>query len=432
MRISVEKKERNPETIEVISSKSYVHRLLIAAAFSKAPVKIITNAVSKDMEATARCLRALGAKIETKALENRFVFEITQPVHRVEEAILDCGQSGSTARFLLPVAAVLARKATITGSGKLPERPFGPLCEALRKNGVEIDSDYLPLNVSGELIPGEYTLPGDVSSQYITGLMFALSLLNSESRIVLSSKLESESYVAMTMEVLNSFGVSVAENDKGYTISGKSDIIGPKEIYAEADWSNGGFLMCLGALNGGISLKGLRLPSTQGDSSVFDIMSSFGYEVIRTGEQVISVSGESIRGIDIDVSQIPDLVPALAAVAAFAPGKSVFRNAQRLRIKECDRIEAVSKSLELFGIKCETEIVNGRENMYVFGNGHFCLNKEICADGYDDHRIVMMLAMLSAGSEAEVIIDGAEAVNKSYPGFFEICQKIGMKVCDRG
>lgn len=431
MRIGIEKGERIPETVEVISSKSYVHRLLIAAAMSKTRTGVVTNAVSKDMEATVRCLRALGADIEVSESNGKHVFEIMKPIGAVKEALLDCGESGSTARFLLPVATALADKAEITGSGKLPERPFGPLCEALRENGIEADSDYLPIRVCGELKPGEYAIPGNVSSQYISGLMFALALLHENSIICLKSPLESEAYVNMTIEVLDVFGIKISRDENRFLIHGNSDIKGPNTVYAEGDWSNGGFLMCLGALNGGIELKGLRLPSIQGDSSVFEILKKFGYSVGCRGigeESVVSISGTAVSVVDMDVSQIPDLVPALAAVAAFAPGESVFRNAERLRIKESDRIEAIVESLKLFGKESRIENVEGHENIHIFGGETAASNGEIHADGYNDHRIVMMLSILAVGSNRKVVIEGAEAVNKSYPGFFEVCERIGNHV----
>lgn len=422
-------------SLEAISSKSYVHRLLIATALSKDEgVKIYANTVSEDMKATIACLEALTASIKIE--EGYFLVE--KGIDFVDKAFLDCNESGSTARFLLPVSICYSNELTMTGKGKLPQRPFGPLNDTLREHEVEITSDFLPISARGNLKSGTYSIAGDVSSQFISGLLFALPLLEGDSRIELTSSLESKGYVDMTLDVLNRFGISVTKEENGYYIPGGQSYHCPKRIDAEGDWSNGGYLLCMGALGKGVTLGGLREDSRQQDRKVVDILRSFGAEVLVENNRV-TVSPKKMQGIDVDVTDIPDLVPALCIVAAYAEGESIFRNVGRLRIKESDRIEAILHIMEKINVCAKVNEEKGVVNLLIHGKGgqkavetenksKDVKEAEILFDGFGDHRIVMAEAFVSLKEDASVTISGAEAVNKSYPGFFEVVSNMGISV----
>ena len=355
-------------TIPAISSKSYVHRLLIASALCGSEVNIKSNIDSKDMQATRRCLDALmnaqGKKV-----------------------ILDCGESGSTARFLLPLASLFADVATLTGSGKLPQRPMGPLCDVLREAGVSVSADHLPVTVSKSPHAGDYAIAGNVSSQFISGLLFMLPLLPGRSHLAIEGGLESAPYVDMTIDVLTMFGITIEKCADGYDIPGgqkyscdpgRCDINnGKAEITAEGDWSNAAYIMAIASLGSGrafdaVRIDGLNPDSIQGDAAIVDILEKFGINVGRTAGDAATTAGYVIKGrpvnaVDIDCTQIPDLVPALAVLAAFSGKDSVFRNVGRLRVKECDRIEAVTQMLGAVGVLVDITTDNGSENMIVHG-----------------------------------------------------------------
>ena len=413
MNVRLEKNNLRKVNITAITSKSYVHRLLIAAALSEGGCTIRSNIVSKDMEATVRVLTEMGAEIEIKEDGTGILFIVRKGIGRGIECALDCGESGSTARFILPVALASSMKAKLTGSGKLPGRPMGDLVQVLREHGGEIDSEAVPLYAKGQLSYGDYRLPGNVSSQYITGLLFALPLLGGDSRIILTSGLESSDYVKMTVDVLTKFGVSIICNNDTYVIKGNQKYVSVPEITAEGDWSNGGYLLCMGFLSGNIDVDGLNMDSIQGDRAVFEILSQFN-------EGPVSVDGRNI----------PDIIPALCMVAAYTEGMSVFRNVERLRIKECDRIDAVINILSLIGVRASSCMRDGHEDLYVTGKGRNAdkITDVIRSDSYNDHRMVMCLSMIAFMENCPVIIERAEAVNKSYPGFFDVIEETGIRV----
>ncbi len=416
-------------TVAAISSKSYVHRLLIASALSKTPVKITTNIVSKDMEATMRAVEMLS---KGTVLFDNF---------SIEDCVIDCGESGSTARFILPLAALLADGATLTGSGKLPERPMGPLCDVLRCAGVDVSADYLPITVSGRPHAGHYSIPGNVSSQFISGLLFMLPLLEGDSKLDITGGLESAAYVDMTLDVLERFGIRIIRRADGFDIPGsqmyKTPPCDPEEgIVAEGDWSNSAYIMAIGALGCGrtfdsLTVTGLDPDSIQGDAAVVSIFKDFGIDMekklnARTGLFDYTVSSGPQRPVDTDCSQIPDLVPALAVVAAFTDGDSVFRNISRLRMKECDRVEAVSEMLRVIGIVVDITSENGVENMIVHGGSQGQLGGRY--KSFNDHRIAMAAAAIAFATGEEVVIEDAMAVDKSYPGFYDVIGKLGVSV----
>lgn len=385
----------NPEKLfgEVfaISSKSFAHRMIIAAALADKKTKINLNIYSEDIDATLSCIEALGARVE-KQKDYVLVYPIKKGLKNV---VLDCNESGSTARFLLPVAAAVSDSFKMVGRGRLPERPLLPLVSQMTKNGVTTDSDRLPMSVSGRLMSGKYEIAGNISSQYITGLLMALPLMEGESEIILTSHLESAAYVDITLDVLSRFGVKIEKTDNGYRVF-PSVYTSPGEISVEGDWSNAAFWVVADKICGNIKIKGLNYDSLQGDMGI----------LTEVGKDII------------DANQIPDLVPILAVAACAKSGRTQIINAQRLRIKESDRLKAVCLTLTALGADVlETDdglIINGNKKL----NGG-----EI--DSFNDHRIVMSGAIASCLCENPVIIKNAQAVNKSYPTFFEDFKKLG-------
>ncbi len=381
-------------SLEAPPSKSHAHRLMTAAALAggKNSESLCT---SEDTRATFRCLNELH-----------------------DGGILDCGESGTTLRFLLPVASALGINAEFIGHGRLPERPMSALTDALRKNGAVISADKLPIKVSGRLRSGVFKVPGNISSQFISGLLFALPLLDGDSEIVIEGRCESVGYINMTLDTLRSFSVNAEETANGYKIKGSQKYVAPDSPQIQGDWSNAAFFLCAGALGGETGVAGLSLDSRQSDSAVVNILKDFGADV-KCGD-IISVRGNRLYGIKIDISQCPDLFPTLAATACAASGDTVFTNAARLRIKESDRIEAVERMINSLGGSAEST----EDSLTVHGTGTLPGGE---VDSFNDHRIVMATAVAACICEKPVIIHGAQAVNKSYPNFFEDYRKLGGK-----
>jgi 3-phosphoshikimate 1-carboxyvinyltransferase len=400
--------------LRVIPSKSDAHRKLICAAVSDAPTRLEMSGSCGDIDATISCLIALGAEISREGGEVKVC-----PIKDRKTAVLDCGESGSTFRFLLPVAAAVCSKATFIGRGRLPQRPIGHLADVMRSHGVSFSADSLPFDIEGRLTSGLYSLPGNVSSQYITGLMMALPLLYGDSEIRLNTPLESRGYVDMTVSALWDFGVRVKPCENGWNVPGNQTFVSPKTLRVEGDWSNAAFFLAAGALKKSVTVCGLDMNSEQGDKAIVDILSEFGAEVSVCGSEV-TVSHAPLHGCTVDVSDIPDLLPILSVVASFARGKTRFIGASRLRLKESDRLASVSQMLNALGGAAEEEpdalIVKGKP----LTDG--------CVDGCGDHRIVMSAAIAALCCSGAVTITGAEAVNKSYPDFFDHCKALGGDV----
>ena len=402
--------------IKSIASKSAAHRLLICAAFADGETTVRCDEVNEDILATAECLRALGAAIERK--EKSF---LVTPVKELRKnAILNCNESGSTLRFLLPVACMLGADATFMMAGRLPSRPLSPLWEILEDRGIVFEW-VAPnmLSCRGLVDENEFSISGSVSSQFISGLLFSLAVCGRAGRIKITDKLESEPYVEMTANALRIFGVGVEKTADGYSVN-SAGLVSCREAVTEGDWSNAAFPLAMGAIGKrAVTVTGLDIRSTQGDKQIIDILSEFGARV-QVGETEINVSRERLCGIKIDASQIPDLVPVLATVASVAEGQTVIYNASRLRIKESDRLMSVSEMLTSLGADIsETEdglIINGRE--WLSGGK---------TKSYGDHRIAMSAAVASVVCRGNVIIDNAEAVAKSYPGFWSDAVKLGIK-----
>lgn len=409
-------------TLTMIASKSQAHRLLIAAALSGEAVGITCNASSEDIDATARCLVALGGKIDRT--KDGF---LVSPIMPGEAFEADCGESGSTLRFLLPVIGALGKEVRLKLSGRLPQRPLSPLWEALIAHGMSLQREGEDVIVcSGKLRGGKFTMPGNISSQFVSGLLFALPLLGEDSTLTLTGNVESARYIAMTEEAIRAFGIEFTYKDQTYTILGNQKYIYKKDktLRVEGDWSNAAFWLSAGALGKKVTLSGLKPDSLQGDKEICRILEKFGAKIESEGETVRALPGV-LSGISIDAAQIPDLVPILAVVAAGAKGRTRIRGAERLRIKESDRLKTVCAMLEALGGDIEET-----EDGLIIEGGKPLLGGRV--DSAGDHRIAMSAAIASILAANTVVIVGAEAVGKSYPDFWEHFEKLGGKIERRG
>ncbi len=377
--------------VEAVSSKSDGHRKIICAALSDSETEIIINNISDDIEATLDAIKNLGG--DFSKTENGV--SIKPILEKKDKVSLDFRESGSTARFLLPIASVLCEKAEFKGSGRLPQRPFAELTSQMRKNGVEVSADNLPMTTKGLLKSGVFELPGNVSSQYISGLLFALPLLDKESKIKLTSPLMSAPYVDMTLQVLSKFGVKIEALENEYKVCPQK-FVSPKRMEVEGDWSSAAFWVVADKICGNVKIDGLNLNSRQGDKKITEILDE----------------------TEIDATNIPDLVPILAVLAASRVGKTRIFGAERLRIKESDRLYAVTKCInDLGGMAEETA-----DGMIITGTGKLVGGT---VDSFNDHRIAMSCAIASVICENEVEIMNAECVKKSYPAFFSDFRKLG-------
>lgn len=404
--------EITPQTlvgsVNAVASKSHAHRLLIAAALSKRPAEVSIRTTSQDIEATRACLKQLKAGIP----------------------VLDCGESGSTLRFLLPVIMALKEEAIFLGSGRLPQRPISPLKEEMEAHGCSFSNKHRTkgtaqeiCHIKGSLQGGLFTLPGNVSSQYITGLLFALPLLEKDSWIQITSPLESRSYVDLTLDVLKNFQIDIYTEEKEglltFKVKGRQQYIPPENLEAEGDWSNMAFWVAAGVLSkeSGIIGRGVNLKSIQGDRAILSLTRRMGGEIQEKGDSFLALA-RPLHGIHIDASAIPDLVPILSVMAAAAKGTTCIHHAERLRIKESDRLAAMYDCLSQVGV----DLAEQPGGLTIRGGSPI---KGGRVSGYNDHRIVMAMAIASVVSEGPIIIEGAEAVNKSYPGFWDDFKYLG-------
>ena len=391
------------------ASKSQAHRLLICAALGKNEVVLRCNGLSKDILATVSCLRALGAGIEAQGNALRVT-----PLRKVPCGVceLPCGESGSTLRFLLPVLGALDAKAVFHREGRLPERPLSPLDRLLVAHGMSLKAEGTDLHCEGKLLAGEYSIAGNVSSQYVSGLLMALPLLDGNSILTIEPPLESAPYVEMTESVLACADIRLERDGLRYAISGGQRGALPPVCGVEGDWSNAAFFLCMGALSpDGVTVDGLDLASPQGDRAVLDILRRFGAQT-DAAHGAVTVRRRELCGCTIDASAIPDLVPALAAVAAFAKGETRVIHAERLRIKESDRLRTTAAMLGSLG----AEITETPDGLLVHGRDTLRGGE---VDTANDHRIAMAAAVAACGCENAVTVTGAECVEKSYPAFWE-------------
>ncbi len=403
--------------IRAVPSKSDAHRLLICAALSHEPTRIMIGNLNDDILTTIECLREMGAVIEQSLIDKNTwqVIPVWQGLN--ESPLLNCRESGSTLRFLLPVAAVICRNPVFSGTGRLPERPISPLTEQMEAHGCIFTGTKLPLTLQNGITNGTYELRGDVSSQFISGLLFALPLLNGDSEIRMTTPLESAAYTDMTIQALSQFSIQIEKDPTGFQIRGGQKYRSPGPLRTEGDWSSAAFFLTAGAIGKQVSCDGLSLNSCQPDKSILSFLQRFGAKT-ETAEKTVKIFPALLSGIEIDASYAPDIVPILAIAACAAQGDTVIRKAQRLKLKESDRLTAVADCItRLGGIVRLTD-----DGMIVSGNGKL---KGGEVSGYNDHRIVMSAAIASILCEKNVIIRGTEPVSKSYPGFFSDFTSLG-------
>ena len=404
-------------TVRAISSKSDVHRFLFAAALADGRSSLHFTTLSGDIAASIAALRALGAAVTLSGTEGDYTAEIRGITAPKKDALLDAAECGTTARLLLPVAAALGGGFTLTGKTGLAARPFDALCISLCENGAVLDRDRLPITGRGQLQSGIFRIRGDVSSQYISGLLFALPRLVGDSEIRLTTPLVSAGYVDMTLDMLARFGVRVEKTEAGFFVPGGQVYTPTRDYRAEGDWSSAGYFLAAGALGGRVTVRGLIAGSRQRDREMLDLLVRAGAAVEVGKDGAITVTGGDLCGIDFDGEDIPDAVPMLVGVLATARGESRVRGAARLRLKESDRIATTAAMLRALGgsVTATADGFSVRGTRLVGGT----------ADAANDHRIAMSAAVLAAATARGVTIRGADAVAKSYPTFFEDLQKLG-------
>ncbi len=446
--------------IEAISSKSFMHRALICASLAQGRSTISYRGLSQDIMATLSVLEVMGAKIyieedwmtvEAIPVDNRSHSIGSKGNHdhissdgKYGEKIVDCRESGSTLRMLLPLATSLSDDYIFTGRHGLMTRPIDDLTQALRKAGFSISSDSLPIKIRNrigrkrDIEPkkiSDFQIRGDISSQYISGLLLAGPLMDGKLRVDVLDKLESKPYIDLTKDVMSLFGVEVEEDDsRGDLTEGdrnriiKTYSIKPGQAYksnkikAESDWSNASFFLAIGALFRGIRVLNLDLESSQGDKRILEVLKEYGARLV-VKESYIEVLPGKRKAMNLDIADTPDMLPILAVLAVFAEGESYFTGIERLRIKESDRIESVISMVECLGAcaclegKCLMISGRDRKKLPVYR-----------VNSFNDHRIVMASSIAVSLLDGQLIIEGAEAVNKSYPTFFDDFKVLGFEV----
>ena len=392
-----------------ISSKSHLHRLLICAALSQKESAILCDLPSRDIEATIACLKAMGARI-TRTSSRISVSPIQTPP---EEAILPCGESGSSLRFLLPLLGALNISGEIRMSGRLPERPMDAYLEALRNHGMAIQKEGASYYCHGRLTAGEYCIPGNVSSQFLSGLLFSLPLLPGNSTVRLSSPLTSSPYARMTLATLEEAGIRIHAGEGYYEIPGGQRYHLEGVYSPEGDWSDAAVFLAAGALSGSVSICGLNPDSLQGDSAILDYLSAMGAKISCGDNGILSERlSFPLHPIRASLADTPDLAPVLAALAAGAKGTSLFTGCGKLRGKESDRLMALQQLITDLGGNAEI----WEDSLLIHGTGSLAGGTADCCG---DHRIAMAAALCSLISRQPVQIDDPDCVAKSHPGFWE-------------
>ena len=398
-------------TLAIQPSKSDAHRAVLAAALSDGVSRIDHIAWSDDIRATAQACEALGiAKVEMQK-----DFCTVMPTRATGDPEVFCNESGSTLRFILPLA-MDGKRRIFRGKGRLLLRPMTMYAELCRKQGILFEQTQEGITVQGVLRPDDFALRGDVSSQFVTGLLFALPRLAGDSHISFLTPLQSRAYVDMTIETLERFGVRVKQTDNGFEIPG-NQTFRSCDVSVEGDYSHAAFFAVGAALSGDVTLTGLRADSKQGDRAIFSLLAQMGAAVEKTHR----VRAQKLHGIDMDVSQVPDLVPALCVAACGAQGTSRIYNAARLRIKESDRLSAMTAELTKLG----ADIEEYPDQLIIHGTGSLHGGQ---VDSHGDHRIAMAMSIASCIADGEIVLSNEQVVSKSAPAFYEEFSELGGKI----
>lgn len=395
-------------TVEIPSSKSMTHRMIICAGLADGTSHLENISFSKDIYATLDAIKALGADY---SIEGKTVTVKGIGGNIPEKAIIDCCESGSTLRFMIPVAAALGTKSTFTGKGRLPQRPITPYIREMSANGSEFiyQENTMPFTVKGRLHAGKFHIEGDISSQFITGLLFALPLLDGNSEIILTSPLQSKPYADMTVECLSKFGIDISETENGYSIKGNQKYV-PYSSKVEGDYSQAAFFCVANAIGNEVDIQNLSPESIQGDKKIIEIISDLCYNKNSNDNQDYCINAENI----------PDLVPILAVLGSLSGRIFRITNIERLKIKESDRITSTADMINSIGGKAHAfndSLVTEPVEFFTGGT----------VDSFNDHRIVMASAIAATKSINDIVIFNANAVDKSYPDFFDDYNNIGGK-----
>lgn len=401
-------------TITAPPSKSELHRAIICAVMAEGPSEINNVSLSNDILATLNAVKALGASV--MFAENKLMINGSS-AFKGNKVEIDCDESGSTLRFLIPIVASFGIDATFRGKEGLAKRPLGPYLDTLPGHGVNINfNNRFPLNLSGCLKGGRFAVPGDISSQFISGLLFALPRLSHDSEIYISSPLESSNYVDLTIGILSHFGIEIIKKENTFFIPGKQTFKAAT-YNVGGDWSSASFFAVAGALGDTVHINGLSVDSLQGDKAILKVLEKYGINYNFSGD-MLSVYPSEINPTDIYSAQIPDLVPILSVLAAKANGPSKIWGASRLKYKESNRLRAIFQYLKVFGADLEETddgfIINGKSEF-----------SKCALKGCNDHRIVMAMAIAATVAAGKVSISDAQAIHKSYPNFFEDFIKLG-------
>ncbi len=397
-------------------SKSLSHRAIICAALAKGKSKIDNIEFSDDIKATISCLKAMGTIVEEY---DDYVIVDGKGTFTIDKCEMDCNESGSTLRFMVPIALVKHSTNHFIGQGRLGQRPLNTYYEIFDRQGIEYmyKQDVLDMYAIGQLKPDTYEIPGDISSQFISGLMFALPLLDGDSVIEVKGLLESKGYIDLTLDMLNAFGIEVENQDyQRFVIKGNQEYQ-PCDKRVEADFSQAAFYLVASALGSDLVIKDLNLESAQGDKAVLEYLLQMGCE-LEVLDEGIRLTVDKLKAIEVDASQCPDVIPVLSVALGLADGTSNVINAKRLRIKECDRIDATVDLVNTLGGK----ITSTEDSMEIIGVDSYHAGN--CRT-YDDHRLAMSIAIAATVATGEVTVDNKECVAKSYPTFWEDYTMLG-------
>ena len=410
MRAVIGKANSDCAIVHVPSSKSLSHRYLIVSALADGTSRIRNLAHNSDIDATINALRKCGVCIDTDG--DTTAVKGVGGIIDYDGSVVDCNESGSTLRFMLPIIALSDKEVIFTGKGKLMERPL-----SVYEDFYDIDKESESIKVRGIIMPGEYHIRGDVSSQFISGLLFVLPMLNNDSKLIIDEAFESKSYVILTIEALNKAGVEIVMNDNEIYVKGNQKY-NPVDIEIDGDDSQAVFFGCEALIaDKKITIDNLNSDSLQGDHVFIKHLQDAGGVVSNDN----SFERGLLKPFEADLKDCPDLGPMLFGLAGCIDGTCVFHNTKRLRLKESDRIESMKMELEKIGCK----VIEYDNKVEITGNKY---TGDVCFDSHNDHRIAMALSIVGLNVDGEVVIDNCEAVNKSYPKFYEDLEKTGVEV----
>ncbi len=417
--------------VQAISSKSMLHRLLICSAFCSHATNIICNNNSEDIKTTISCLEAIGAQI-TPTKDGYRIVPVPHDSENIytykprAHQVLNAHKSGTTLRFMTAILAALGTPNQIDAESQLRARPMQELIEELMVAGADINVDgTYPLTIAGSMRAGRYELPGNISSQYISGLLLAAPLMEGDCEIVVAKPYESKAYVDLTIEAMGLFGVEVikttTDNEVIYTVK-NNHYETPGKVTCEGDWSQASMWLALGSISHDVvGVRGLNMTSVQPDRAILGALSIMGARVLRRPHEVY-VRNDQMRPLNIDCSDCPDLTPALALMAACIPETSRLTGLSRLKFKESNRIDAIAYTLNSFGVSCKAD-----ENSLTIHGGEIHA-PQFVLDPHDDHRICMLQALLATKADGVCAIENCEVVDKSYPGFFTVMQQLNLAI----